>query len=225
MDPRFARMTASRMTEDMSQHSLHKKSSANCSGNGDPQNMPDGKAQNSKSEAAQHIRKPVHAKVHAQKSPRERQQHHDPTILRHTIEHRTRHRQIVHRMSRRKAVLVERRNFGLDLRIRGKRARTLGAKLDTFVNHKAHRKRNKSLPKNRQKVLPACPPNQKCNEQSPNIAITEAHVKFEELRRLRGKMPIRPIHRNAVIKIFNFIKHQREFRIFRSPHCAKIPII
>ncbi len=174
--------------------------------------MSDDKAQNPKGETAQHVRKPVHAKINAQKSPRERQQHHDPAILRHAIEHRACHSQVVHRMARRKTVLVERRNFGLDLRIRGKRTRTLGAELDAFVNHKAHRERDQRLPKNRQKAFPADHPNQKSDEQSPNIAVTQTHIKLEELRRLRGKMTVRPIHRHAVIKFRNFLEHGCKFR-------------
>ena len=104
--------------------------------------MPDDKAQNSKHESAQHIRKPVDAKVHAQKSPRERQEHHDPAKLRHAKEHGTRYGQVVHRMARRETVLVQWRNLGLNLRIHRKRTRTLGAKLNDLVNNKTQHNRN-----------------------------------------------------------------------------------
>ena len=121
-----------------------KQLNSNCGRNGNPQGMPKGKAYNAKSKSAEHIRQPVYAKIHTQKPPRERQQHHDPAVLRHAIEHRTRHRQIVHRMPRRETVLVQRRHLRLDLRIRGKGTWTLGAEFDAFVNHKTHRKRHQS---------------------------------------------------------------------------------
>ena len=175
--------------------------------------MSEHKAQNSKHKSTQHIRKPVHAKIDAQKSPRERQQHHDPAILRHAIEHRTRHGQVVHRMARRETVLVKRRHFGLDQSIRSKRTRTPCAEFHSFINHKAHSQRNKRLPQNREKTIHANLPNQKRDEQSPNVAIAQAYVKTEPAVRFLRKMTVRPIHRHTVVKFRDFLEHEHEFRI------------
>ena len=191
-----------------------KKLNSNCSGERNPNRMAKRKTQNSKRETAQNIRQPMHAKVHAQKSPRKRQKHHNPAILRHAKKHSACHRQIVHRMARRKAVLVKRRHLRLNLRIRSKRARTLCAKFHSLVNHEAHHERNKRLPKNRQETIHANFPNQKRNEQSPNVAIAQPHIELEELRRLRRKMAVRPIHGHAIVKFKNFLEHGRECRNF-----------
>ena len=182
------------------------------------------KTQDAEQESTNNIRQPMHTKVHAQKSPRERQEHHDPAILRYRIEHRRCHRQIVHRMSRWKAVLVERRNFRLDLRIGRKGPRTLGRKLNALVQHKRHRHRNQRLHQNWPKAGPAQMQKNDQRKNAPNVSVAQAHVKLEELVHLRRKMPIRPIDRNPVVKLCNFLEHRGKCRFFSLRSFFKILI-
>ena len=178
--------------------------------------MPDDKAQDAQQEPAQNIRQPVYAVIHAQQAPCERQQQHHPAVLRHDERHRTRDRQVVHRVARGEAVLVEWRDLGLDFRVRGKRARTLGTELDDLINNEAHRKRHQGLPENRQKIVEPDTPENEQHEQHPYITVAEAHIELEELFRLFRKMAVGPVHRHAVVKICDFLEHRIEFRFFRA---------
>lgn len=187
--------------------------------------MPEHKAQYAEQETTNDIRQPVHAKVHAQKPPRERQQEHHPAVLRHNEGHGARNGEVVHRMARREAVLVERRDFRLDLRVSGKRARTLGIELHYLVNHEAHGERHQGLPQDGQKVVEPDTPDNEQHEQRPYIAVTQAHVKLEPTVDLRRKMPVGPVHRNAVVKISDFLEHQGKCTLFLSQTAGKIPII
>ena len=171
--------------------------------------MADDKAQDAEQEPAQDVGKPVYAKVHAQKPPREREKNHEPAILRHREKHRGSDRQIVHRVARRETVLVERRDLRLDLRIRGKRARALGIELDHLINHEAHRKRHQGLPQNREEIIPTDLPENEQGECAPDIAVTQAYIKLEPAIHLRRKMPVCPVHRHAVVKFCDFLEHQR----------------
>ena len=172
--------------------------------------MSDDKTQDAKQESANNISQPVHAKVHAQKSPCERQEHHDPAVLRNRIKHRRGHRQVVHGMARRETVLVERRNFRLDLRIRRKWPRPLGRKLNALVQSERHHQGSKRLHQNRPKIGPAQMQKEHHRKRTPNVSVAQAHVKLEELIHLRRKMPIRPIDRNPVVKLCNFLEHRRK---------------
>ena len=179
--------------------------------------MPDDKAQDAEQEPAQDVREPVHPEVHAKQPPRKRQENHEPAILRHRKEHRRSHRQVVHRVARGETVLVERRNLRLDFRVRGKRTRTLGIELDHLVNHETHRERHERLPENREEAVPADLQENKQRERAPDIAISQAHIKLEPAIYLRRKMAVRPVDRNTVVKICDFLEHRVEFRIIRRP--------
>lgn len=162
--------------------------------------MPKHKAQYAEQEPAQNVREPMHAKVHAQKPPCERQKNHDPAILGNTKENGTRNRQVVHRVTRREAVLVERRNFRLDLRVRRERARAFGIEFNHLVKHKAHRERHERLPEDRQKAVPADLQEDEQRERRPDVAVAKAHVKFEEFLGSLGKTAICPVDRHPIVK-------------------------
>ena len=180
------------------------------------------KTQNAEQETANNIRQPMHAKVHAQKSPCKRQQHHDPAVLRHRIKYRRGHRQVVHGMARRKAELVERRNFRLDLRIRRKWPRPLGSKLHKLIQAQRNHHRHQSLRQNRPKRRPAQMQKQHQRKNAPNVAVSQTHIKLEELSRLRRKMPVRPINRHAIIKFSNSLEH-RKGKLENKPALGQAP--
>lgn len=139
--------------------------------------MTNHETQHAEQESAKHVRKPVDAEIHAQKSPRERQQDHHPAVLRGAEEHRRGNSQVVHRMAGREAVLVERRNSGLDRRIGIERAGALHAKFYHPVCDEAYRESRKRMPQNREKIVPAHLPEKEQREEDPDVAVAQAHVK------------------------------------------------